>query len=586
MEILIAIVTIIGVIATIIGVILTYQSFKKKQASSTVEIKNIDKKNDESPKVELQKPNNPILINKSNIEDDKIINLAILIKSSAILLEEDRLVGSWGKTIGKYMESTQDEDKWSPKDVFKYLLTGSLTHTYHALNGLFNYYKVSNRFFDPLIAKSILDYVKTWRLNTGAFATPVTNFDGSKGNPRIYKESDADVYREEVPQLIRHTSCGILTINRLLKLRECSLNVKISNINLIHKWEEIVEILTDYNIQALQILAAYSGLVEKGDPDIWGKARYTPAYFILAIEEGLQNFQDKISNADIEKLLNAKKYLIEFVFNYALESGERFFCQFSNKKAYYYYSLLLLDNFLNVKDFINDDRSYSFCKKLISALNDIVLSTGGLSFGNPEIPSKQWLSNIDIGVTARYLNVISKYSSEFEDRDTHLINAFNKALNFIANKTFDLEYALRNSMTHGWEAVLNLISIMDSGLKNRIKGIVFSEELENNEKYRKLIKAISMRDFKGRKPKDQQKRFLTFLADDLVFSNILEKYKKENKINMLYDLQRLHNLLETNFKKETFSDFLDAHKIPFKKNASLEDMIDTTLFQFQFKNYI
>ena len=97
---------------------------------------------EEKPKI---KNVTPLLVTINDLSELQLRNLTILIKGSFQLLESDRLAGSWGKTIGKYMELTQDEGKWSEEDVFKYLLTGSLTHTYHALNGLCEYYKLTNR---------------------------------------------------------------------------------------------------------------------------------------------------------------------------------------------------------------------------------------------------------------------------------------------------------------------------------------------------------------------------------------------------------------------------------------------------------
>jgi len=409
---------IIGTLTLIVTVIIGAISLRymKKQIHlqekvATTPSKDLYEETEEKPKL---KNLNPLLVTSNDLSELQLQNLTILINGSFQLLESDRLAGSWGKTIGKYMELTQDEGKWSTEDVFKCLLTGSLTHTYHALNGLCEYYKLTNSFFNPNIAFDILYYIKTWRLNIGAFATPVTNFDGSWGNPKHMDGHDADLFSKQIPQLMRHTSCGILAIHRLLELREISRNSYNPNKKAIHKWEEIVEILNDYNIHALQVLSAYSGQIEMGDPSIWGKVRYTPAYVILAINEGLNRYKTNLSEEDRINLERIRSHLIEFAFNNALESGERFFCQFSNKKAFYYYTLLFLESYLNIEKFTTDTRAYTFCEKLIQSLTDVVISTKGLSFGNVDIPNKPWLSYNDIGVTARYLYVFPIHAGRQE----------------------------------------------------------------------------------------------------------------------------------------------------------------------------
>jgi hypothetical protein len=177
---------ILVLIITVVGVIIAYGSYyyTKKQVLHQQKVKSNNVDNANKMK-ELTRVTKPLLISSTNLDQKKITLLSILIEGCAKLLEEDKLSGSWGKTIGKYMELTQEEGKWSESDVFKYLLTGSLTHAYHALNGLCDYYTITNSFFKPETAKGILDYLKTWRINYGAFATPVINFDGSKGNPEI-----------------------------------------------------------------------------------------------------------------------------------------------------------------------------------------------------------------------------------------------------------------------------------------------------------------------------------------------------------------------------------------------------------------
>ena len=270
----------------------------------------------------------PLLITSNVLSDSFEKNLAILIEGSYQLLLEDRLIGSWGRTIGKYFELTQDRNKWVDENISNYLLAGSLTNTYHALNGLCEYYKLSHRFFNPDIAIEIVHYLKMWRLDYGAFASPVTNFDASWGNPDILNSQNSNLFRKAIPQLMRHTSNGFLVIQRLLELKKISqMSTEIDNKS-IRKWEELTEIFNSYSISALKVLSAYSGLLEMEDSSVYGKVKYTPVYLILSVEEGLKKYGNDISKNENKNLQVLRSSLIEFVFKSALEPGEQFFCQF------------------------------------------------------------------------------------------------------------------------------------------------------------------------------------------------------------------------------------------------------------------
>lgn len=577
-------VTIVGVIvAAVFGIVEWYDRRKSRQKDGLrIPPPSNEFREKEEKAITITNKISPLLVTYDSLTKEQIRKLTILTKGSYRLLQADRINGSWGKTIGKYMELTQDEGQWSEKDVFKYLLTGSLTHTYHALNGLCEYHRLTHQFFDPDIALSIVSYLSTWRLNYGAFATPVTNFDGSLGNPNIMNEHAADLFRQEIPQLMRHTACGILTIHRLLDLRDLSRNSSQLDKRGIHKWEGIVEILDKYNLAALRALSAYSGRIALDDPTIWGKVRYTPAYVCLAADEGIRRYSTYLSEEDQANLKRIRTCLIDFVFNDALQPGERFFCQYSNKKAFYYYSLLLLDTYMGIEEFSSDARAEAFCGKLLQALNDISTSIKGLSFGNANIPNKPWLNFCDIGVTARHLAVLSKYSALFEI-DAEMKRAFVTGLLFIIDNMFDFENSTRNLLTHGWEAVLKLIPILDDPLKQKLTENIVDLTVTGNSELTNFVSSIAKRDFQGRETIDQQLRLFEVLSDDPHFSIIIQKFKRENTFNLLHDEQMLRKQIEINFSRETFMAFLNRNKIPYREDASLESMIDTTLFQFQFK---
>ncbi len=573
-------------IATVIIGILSLRYMRKQINSKETKktIQSIDRKSEPREEHDIEKPI-PLLINSYDLTDKQIKNLSVLIRGSYHLLQADRLNGSWGKTIGKYLELTQDEGKWSEENVFKYILTGSLTNTYHALNGLCEYHRLIPIFFDPDIVFNIIYYLKTWRLDFGAFATPVTNFDGSWGNPNVMDGHEADLFRKQIPQLIRHTSCGILTINRLLELRTISRKSLNSTTKDLHKWEEMVETLNNFNLCALKVLSTYSRRIEIDDPSIWGKVRYTPAYVILAIDEGLKKYSKELSKDDEENLKRIKSQLIEFAYNNALETGERYFCQNSNKKAYYYYTLLFLENYLNIAQFTDHEHADSFCRKLLQSLSDIVTSTNGLSFGNADIPNKPWLNFADIGITARYIFVLSKYSNIF-NVNSEFNEAFRKSLNFVLDNVYDFESSTKNFTTQGWEAILKLISLLDDSLKMKLKENISDKKTAQGKELNKFISTIAYRDFHGRAPSDQQYKLIEFLSNDQNFSKITKNLKGKNEFNLLNNYKFLKEQIEINFNKNSFVELLNRNKIPFREDANFENMVDLILFQFQFKKDI
>jgi hypothetical protein len=523
-----------------------------------------------------------LTISSNSIDVEIGENYSVLITGSYNLLLSDKLAGSWGKTIGKYMDLTQDEGKWTDEDIFKYLLTGSLTHTFHALNGIFEYLKFSNKYIEPKIALDIIHYLKTWRLDFGTFATPVTNFDGSLGNPQKMVGDDADLFRKQIPQLVRHTSCGILVINRLLNIREVNKQANNVDKKTVQQWEELVQLLNNYNLRALQVLSNYSGLIKTGDSSIWGKVKYTPAYVVKAINEGLLRYNDSLKDEERENLNRFKLDLIEFAFTEAISPDESFFCQYSNRKAFYYYTLLFLEYFTEVEDFTSDPRAEQFVKKILLSLTNIIISNKGLSFGNAEIPEKSWLNYADIGITSRYLKVVSKYSSLYEI-DSNLKTGFHRALEYVLDNIFDYNHSNRNSMTHGWEAILNLLSITDTSLKKQMKIIITSSTDGYKNKLEQYIAIISERDFLNRQPFDQQKRFIEILCSyDEDFISFIELIKSNNILNPS-EVDKLKDQIELKFTQKSFTEFLDNQRIPYRTDSELEKMIDSTLFQYQFQ---
>lgn len=577
----------IEVVLIIVGLIISCAGVYYARKQLMLQKQQAGKKADSAPhkktvKDDRKEEPKPLVIRAENLGQDKIATFSMLIESSAHLLEMDRLTGSWGKTIVKYIDITQYGAMWTGREKFRYLLAGSLTNTFHALNGLCAYYEIADKIFQPKTALDILKYLKTWRLDYGAFSTPVTNFDGSIGSPKTFAKNEQDLFRSQDPQLLRHTSCGILAINRLLLLRNIARKFHTKGDHSIHLWEQIVGDLNTYNLSALRSLASFTDAIKVKGASIWGKLRFTPAYVILAIEEGLRHYRSDLDSHDVHNLESLRMSLIRFILEDALQPGERFLFQNTNKKAYYYFSLLVLQHYLQVEAFIHDHRAHEFCKRMIDAFADVLLVTEGLSFGHSEIPGKEWLNYPDVGITSRFLFVLAAYSTAFGAREAKLEKAFKKGLDFIIANAFDVDCAMFNSLAQGWESILLLWDICDAKVKTDLKRRINSQQLSGKKAPKSFVLSVSSRDFKACQPRDLQKKFVEFLLEDQEVLKYIEDNLVMQSHTKLIDTESLRLILKKYFTRETFCKFLTIREIPFRKNSTLEEMIDTTLMQFEF----
>ena len=256
-----------------------------------------------------------------------------------------------------------------------------------------------------------------------------------------------------------------------------------------------------------------------------------------------------------------------------------------NKKAYYYYTLLLLETYLSIEQFTSDDRAVPFVEKMLLALTNIVKSTNGLCFGNPSELDEPLLGYNDIGVTARYLFVVSKYSQLFEINSLYE-EAFHKGVEFILNNIFDFKYSTKNFVTHGWEAVLELISILDDSSKKKLFKTISNKTMAENSELSLFVSSISERDFQGKKPVDLQSTLLQFLSKELSISTTTNKFKNGLIFDTLCNYQFIQEQLNMNFTRDSFIVFLNKYGIPYRDDSNMEELIDTALFHFQFQKLV
>jgi len=316
------ILSMVVLIITCVGVYYTRKQYLLQRKKKLVNFKPASP--DKISQSDIEQKSKPLMIRSKNLSKNDIETFSMLIEASVRLLEKDRLSGCWGRTIYKHINITQYGSVWTDQRIYKYIIAGSLTHTFHALNGLFPYYNIANKAFSPEIVQKILKYLSTWRLDWGAFATPVTNFDASIGSPESLGRSDQEIFRSQDPQLLRHTACGILTINRLLLFRDNVRKKLTDQDNLIHFWEQTVGTLNAFNLKALRVLSGHADIQELKGVSVWGKVKYTPSYIILAIDEGVKLYHEVLKPYELKRLERFKSNLVNFVFENGLEEGERF----------------------------------------------------------------------------------------------------------------------------------------------------------------------------------------------------------------------------------------------------------------------
>ena len=582
---------VIGVILAFVGVIiawLTYSAQKEKrlEQKKPCKIDRIDSSHHiKNEKVFEKQEAPPLMLNATALDEDQLDTFSMLIEASAQLLEKDHLAGSWGRTIIKYIDITQYGAMWTGEAKYKYLLSGSLTNTFHALNGLSIYYDVVNKSLDRQKVRNIFQYLKTWRLKHGTFCTPVTNFDASLGDTRdFFYGNQQEIYYNQDPQLLRHTACGILSINRLLVIRDLLRSFQTKEKQTIHFWESILGYLNEYNLSALRAIASYEGFIKTKSPGIWGKLKFTPAYVILAIDEGLRLKSEELSHDDLNKLKEIKTNLINFLLEDALQPGERFLFQNINKKAYYYFSLIVLEYFLQVKEFVKDLRAFELCRNIMTAFNNVILETGGLSFGNPDYPDQRWLNYHDIGITSRFMYVLALYAKAFNVSDDSTVkDSLNMAFQFIMNNAFDHEKANFNSLTQGWESIIQLIKICDNKLKRIVQQKIINNEFINGNLLELFVHNVSQKDFKEYNAHNLQNRFIQLLMNMSEFRKYIEIESKHHTDDMLLsDVNKLRKCLESYFSREKLVQFLIKNGIPFRDDSTLEELVSSTLMQFQF----
>jgi len=581
----------VSILLAFVGVIiawLTYRASKKKRPSEKKPSK-ADPIDSNHPKTKDKFFENqdaqPLMLNASALDEDQLDTFSMLIEASSQLLERDHLLGSWGRTIIKYIDITQYGAMWTGEAKYKYLLSGSLTNTFHALNGLSIYYNVVNKSLDTQKVHNIFQYLKTWRLKDGSFCTPVTNFDASLGDTRgSFYGNQQEIYYNQDPQILRHTACGILSINRLLTIRDLLRSFQTKDKQTIHFWESILGYLNEYNLSALRVIASYEGRIKTRGSAIWGKLKFTPAYVTLAIDEGLRLKSEELSHDDVNKLKEIKTNLINFILEDALQTGERFLFQNINKKAYYYFSLIVLEYFLQVKEFVKHPRAFEFCRNIMTAFSNVILETGGLSFGNPDYPDQRWLNYHDIGITSRFMYVLALYAKAFNVSDDSTVkDSLNVAFQFIMNNAFDHKKANFNSLTQGWESIIQLIKICDNKMKRIVQQKITNNEFINGNLLELFVHNISQKDFKEHNAHDLQNRFIQLLMHMSEFRKYIEIESKQHIADILLsDVNKLRKCLESYFSREKLVQFLIKNGIPFRDDSTLEELISSTLMQFQF----
>ena len=399
--------TIAGLVAVFSAIPLIVSWWKKRR---------INKKNGSHriPKSKASKEHAPS--SQLRPPSDLYRHLVPLVKIAYTLLRLDRLPnpGNWGFTINKYIELNypNDQDILSRKDT--YLLEGSITHTAHALRGL-SFLSVSIPGIEP-------DLIRRW--------VDLNSTEIGLVSPSLPANPDEVI---GLAKEIRHTSTAILSLLRLKP-------------HLVSK-DSIGEVESWTSARSRLLL---------GFANVWvHDPRMTYSYaYLIELFDILRH--DPTYSAEKAQLDHQISHGLQELFNnFSFKSP--YWCGDSHPETKIFYSLLILSRILKLPE-LSDHSGWT--DKVCACLEDIgrtARAIDGVPLGLGAAGSR--FMTADLGTTAAFLECCQlSYILGFPVERLVL-----KSFRWLEQSFHLFNDTSRNAITHSWESVLSLYSILSIG---------------------------------------------------------------------------------------------------------------------------
>lgn len=400
------------------------------------------------------------IVSQSNpVPNDKIVDLFI---SAYFLLRVEQInsTGFWGKTITKYVYLNFPRDEDIKKNITRYKLNGSVTHTAHALKGLTAVWNFVD--YQPQIPLEHLNkQIEKLKRRSGLF------------HPDREEIVNAEEFNNFAHEL-RHNSTTLSTICYLKQC--CPSKTKIDEYNLWIR-ESLMFVFSlpkeklwlcddNYGHSLAYMLQSFNLLLKDSD---------TLPEHKLELEEliksGINTLTNRIEN------------------NYWLLK--------SHPKTKCFYTLLILEILLRIELFSKESENLNLAYKVIENLLKIRNKDNGLSLGATKDNSKYSIS--DIGVTSRLAVVldlmINQLATTHDVRADDLNKSLNESVVYIQNNYLAFYSSAYNNITHSYESILQTIHLFDKFIdKDSLRsGLIEADDVSNellNDKSKLYFKKV------------------------------------------------------------------------------------------------
>lgn len=341
-------------------------------------------------------------------------DITFLIKQAYVLLRLDQVpeTGNWGRTIDKYIRINFPDKPRIISQIPFYEKEGSITHTAHALKGLSclaHFYRGQK-----VEGTQIFDWIVSQQRKYGLI------------------EPDIPANPDEIcgyAKAARHTATSIISVHYLLKIKY---GLTIPAKEQMFEWLiEMVKTLLEFSLRW-----AYDK-----------EMTYSYAYLIHCYDLASSY---KELDADLLAVYDESIYGLDRLFS-MLNSNDPYWCTDTHPQARVFYTLFML-SFLLESPILREDSTWiQKCRTIISSIGKNRNNDGGLSFaGNG--------GRSDPGVTAMFLNVVSKYAQSEEEYGYELAQKVaDPSIKYLANVSKDLFFHSDKLLTHGYAAILELL---------------------------------------------------------------------------------------------------------------------------------
>lgn len=344
--------------------------------------------------------------------------LTTLIRQAYVMLRLDQIpqTGNWGLTIDKYALLNFPGDEKIRAQLPKYVREGSITHTAHALKGLYSLCLEDQDLSDQMI----FDWI---RKSENSLGLVEPEYPANEDEVRDYAK------------VFRHTATSLISIHYLLQIGGKQIASSHEGTNMKAWAIEKVQRLADHpygwahdprmTYSFAYLIYAYRLLIE-----------YTE---LLPVSRILYN---KINNG-IDKLLSM------------ISRDNPWWCVEVHGNQRTFYSLFMLSYLLDVPQLKGYRNWLEKCGYLLSTIAKNRNKDGGISYSG--LQGLGNYSQSDPGVSAMFINALSRYARIDKDTGEKLaMQLMPQTLDYLASTSSCLDLHSSNLLTHGYAAILEL----------------------------------------------------------------------------------------------------------------------------------